>query len=356
MTTPPFTTPNSSTLLEASNLSVQFATRDGAVRAVSNIDLHLNPGEALAIVGESGSGKSQMLLSILGLSARNARVTGSARFKGEELIGAAELRLNEIRGADIGFVFQDPMTSLNPYLTIGLQLTEPLRIHRNADRASATSQAIEMLKSVHINEPAQRMNQYPHQLSGGMRQRVAIAMALICRPAILIADEPTTALDVTVQAQVLSLLREIREQFGTALILVTHDLGVIAELADRVNVMYAGRIVETGPIDDIFYKYRHPYTEALQGSIPKLTEIRPTRLLAIPGNPPNPSHLPPGCAFHPRCHYRLECCDKSVPPLEAVTADHRKACFYEGPLNMNTDANADATVHAKPETAPEPSL
>jgi oligopeptide transport system ATP-binding protein len=259
-------------------------------------------------------------------------------------LGAAESRLNRIRGADIGFVFQDPMTSLNPYLTVGLQLTEPLRIHRDADRASAASQAVEMLKAVHISEPERRMRQYPHQLSGGMRQRVAIAMALICRPAILIADEPTTALDVTVQAQVLSLLREIREQFGTALILVTHDLGVIAELADRVNVMYAGRIVETGPVDDIFYHYRHPYTEALQGSIPQLTEIRPGRLLAIPGNPPNPSHLPPGCAFHPRCRYRLERCDKIVPTLEAVSEDHRKACIYEGPLDI-------PIAEAKPESA-----
>jgi oligopeptide transport system ATP-binding protein len=319
-------------LLQASDLSVQFATHDGAVRAVSNVNLHLDPSETLAIVGESGSGKSQLLLSMLGLSARNARVSGSARFKGEELLGASESRLNEIRGAEIGFVFQDPMTSLNPYLTIGLQLTEPLRIHRNASSASSTREAITMLKAVHINEPESRMAQYPHQLSGGMRQRVAIAMALICRPEILILDEPTTALDVTVQAQVLSLLREIREQFKTALILVTHDLGVIAELADRVNVMYAGRIVETGPIDDIFYKYRHPYTEALQGSIPQLTETRPGRLLAIPGNPPNPLHLPPGCAFHPRCRYRLERCDKSVPPLEAVSERHRKACFYEGPL------------------------
>jgi oligopeptide transport system ATP-binding protein len=327
-------------LLQVSDLSVQFSTRDGLVRAVSNVDLHLDAGETLAIVGESGSGKSQLLLAILGLAARNARVTGSVRFKAEDLLAAPESRLNEIRGADIGFIFQDPMTSLNPYLTIGLQLTEPLRIHRQADRATSTQQAISMLKAVNITEPERRMSQYPHELSGGMRQRVAIAMALICRPAILIADEPTTALDVTVQAQVLSLLREIREQFETSLILVTHDLGVIAELADRVNVMYAGRIVETGPIDDIFYRCRHPYTEALKGSIPQLTEIRPRRLLTIPGNPPNPLHLPSGCAFAPRCRYRLECCDKSVPPLEAVSESHRKACFYEGPLDADLERPA----------------
>ena len=184
------------------------------------------------------------------------------------------------------------------------------------------------------------MRQYPHQLSGGMRQRVAIAMALICRPEILIADEPTTALDVTVQAQVLSLLREIREQFGTAVILVTHDLGVIAELADRVNVMYAGKIVERGSVDDIFYNCRHPYTEALERSIPQFTEVRPARLAAIAGNPPNPLHLPPGCAFAPRCPYRLDVCDKSVPPLETVSPNHAKACFYEGPLGTAAELSA----------------
>jgi oligopeptide transport system ATP-binding protein len=324
-------------LLEARALSVEFDTREGTVRAVSEVNLDLAAGETLAIVGESGSGKSQMLLSILGLMARNARVTGSAKFKGEELVGAPESRLNQIRGDSIGFVFQDPMTSLNPYLSIGLQLTEPLRIHKGADRKSAAAQAIEMLKAVDITEPERRMQQYPHQLSGGMRQRVAIAMALVCRPEILIADEPTTALDVTVQAQVLSLLREIRKRFGTAVILVTHDLGVIAELADNVNVMYAGRVVERGSVQDIFYHCRHPYTEALQRSIPQLTEIRPARLAAIAGNPPNPVRLPPGCAFAPRCLYRLESCDKSVPPLELVEGIHVKACFYEGSLGKTME-------------------
>jgi oligopeptide transport system ATP-binding protein len=327
-------------LLEARKLSVEFVTQEGIVRAVSEVDLDLAAGETLAIVGESGSGKSQMLLSILGLVAGNARVTGSARFKGEELLSISEARLNQIRGSGIGLVFQDPMTSLNPYLSIGLQLTEPLRIHKGTGRAEAAAQAIEMLKAVHITEPERRMQQYPHQLSGGMRQRVAIAMALICRPEILIADEPTTALDVTVQAQVLALLREIRERFGTAIILVTHDLGVIAELADRVNVMYAGKIVERGPVEDIFYHCRHPYTEALERSIPQFTEIRPERLAAIAGNPPNPVHLPPGCAFAPRCPYRLEICDKIVPPLETVSPNHAKACFYEGPLGRIVELSA----------------
>jgi oligopeptide transport system ATP-binding protein len=319
-------------LLEARNLTVEFRSGGSVVRAVSGVDLDLSAGEVLAIVGESGSGKSQMLLSMLGLLASNARVSGSVRFKGEELLNAPEARVNEIRGNRIGIVFQDPMTSLNPYLTIGLQLTEPLRVHKRMDKATAATQAIETLKAVHINEPQRRMKQYPHELSGGMRQRVAIAMALICGPEILIADEPTTALDVTVQAQVLGLLREIRQRLGTAVILVTHDLGVIAELADRVNVMYAGRFVEKGSVDDIFYRCRHPYTEALERSIPQLTEERPARLAAIEGNPPNLSCLPPGCAFAPRCPYRLEHCQDSVPPLEIVGEGHSKACIYEGPL------------------------
>jgi len=327
-------------LLELRKLSVEFSTHEGVVKAVSDVDLDLATGETLAVVGESGSGKSQMLLSVLGLVAGNARVTGSARFKGEELIAAPEKRLNQIRGLEVGFVFQDPMTSLNPYLSIGSQLTEPLRIHKGADRGTAVAKAIEMLKAVNITEPERRMRQYPHQLSGGMRQRVAIAMALICQPEILIADEPTTALDVTVQAQVLSLLREIRQQFGIAVILVTHDLGVIAELADRVNVMYAGKIVEKGPVEDIFYHCRHPYTEALERSIPQFTEIRPARLNAITGNPPNPAHLPPGCAFHPRCPYRLEICDQVVPALESVSPGHAKACFYEGPLQTVVESPA----------------
>jgi oligopeptide transport system ATP-binding protein len=321
-------------LLEARNLSVEFVTREGVVRAVSGVDLDLAAGEIVAVVGESGSGKSQMLLSMLGLVASNAHVSGSVRLSGEELLRAPESRLNQLRGDRIGIVFQDPMTSLNPYLTVGLQLVEPLRVHKGAHQAAAVAQAIEVLKAVHINEPERRMKQYPHELSGGMRQRVAIAMALICGPEILIADEPTTALDVTVQAQVLSLLREIRERLGTAVILVTHDLGVIAELADRVNVMYAGKIVESGSVEDIFYRCRHPYTEALERSIPQLTEERPARLTAIEGNPPNLSSLPPGCAFAPRCSYRLEGCDLSVPPLQIVGDQHAKACFYEGPLGQ----------------------
>jgi oligopeptide transport system ATP-binding protein len=319
-------------LLQIRNLSVKFTTRDALVHAVSEVDLSLRPREVLALVGESGSGKSQMLLSILGLAAPNARVTGSVLFNGQELLGASPNRLNQIRGHRIGIVFQDPMTSLNPYLTIGLQLIEPLQIHKGLDRNTAAEKSVEMLKAVHMTEPERRMQQYPHQLSGGMRQRVAIAMALVCNPEILIADEPTTALDVTVQAQVLSLLREIRSQFGTAVILVTHDLGVIAELADRVNVMYAGRIVERGSVEDIFYRCRHPYTEALERSIPQIAKDRPMRLLAISGTPPDPAHLPPGCAFAPRCPYRLEDCDKHVPPLETVAEGHAKACIYEGPM------------------------
>jgi len=327
-------------LLEVRKLTVDFTTHEGIVHAVSEVDLDLSAGETLAIVGESGSGKSQMLLSTLGLTARNARVSGSVRFQGQELLSASEKRLSQIRGLEIGLVFQDPMTSLNPYLSVGTQLTEPLRVHKGVGRRDAAAQAVEMLKAVHLTEPERRMRQYPHQLSGGMRQRVAIAMALICQPKILIADEPTTALDVTVQAQVLSLLREVRQQFRTAVVLVTHDLGVIAELSDRVNVMYAGKIVERGSVDDIFYNCRHPYTEALERSIPQFTQIRPDRLTAISGNPPNPLHLPPGCAFHPRCPYRLDVCDKKIPILETVSPGHAKACFYEGQLGMATELSA----------------
>jgi oligopeptide transport system ATP-binding protein len=322
----------SSSLLDARNLTVEFTTRGKIVHAVTEVDLDLNAGEVLAVVGESGSGKSQMLLSMLGLTAPNSRVTGSVRLGGQELLGAPERQLNQVRARRVGYVFQDPMTSLNPYLSIGLQLTEPLQVHKGLAKAAAAAQAVDMLKAVHISEPERRMRQYPHELSGGMRQRVAIAMALICGPEILIADEPTTALDVTVQAQVLSLLREVRERLGTAVILVTHDLGVIAELADRVNVMYAGRIVEKGTVDDIFYHRRHPYTEALENSIPDLSEGRSARLVAIEGNPPDLSDVPPGCAFHPRCPYRLGMCDQGVPPLERVSGNHLKACFYEGDL------------------------
>lgn len=324
-------------LLEVRNLSLEFHGRDGVVRAVSQVDLDLAPAETLAVVGESGSGKTQMLLSILGLAARSGRVSGSARLNGEDLLRATERRLTEIRGSTVGFVFQDPMTSLNPYLAIGTQLIEVFRVHKGSDRAAATARAIEMLKAVHIPDPERRLRQYPHHLSGGMRQRVAIAMALMCQPAILMADEPTTALDVTVQGQVLALLREIKERFGTAVILVTHDLGVIAELADRVDVMYAGRIVERGSVEDIFYRSRHPYTVALKRSVPSWTDAPSDRLVAITGSPPNPLRLPLGCAFAPRCAFRLDVCDERVPALETVGDRHAKACFYEGPLGADAD-------------------
>ncbi len=319
-------------LLTARRLTVAFHTRGRVVHAVTEVDFDVRAGEILAIVGESGSGKSQMLLGMLGLTANNAEVSGSARFDGEDLIGAPERQLNQVRARRVGYVFQDPMTALNPYLTIGTQLTEPLRVHKRVAKAAAAAQAVEMLKAVHISEPEARLRQYPHQLSGGMRQRVAIAMALICGPEVLIADEPTTALDVTVQAQVLELLREVRERFGTAIVLVTHDLGVIAELADRVCVMYAGRIVESGTVEDIFYRRRHPYTEALENSIHDLAAPRTERLAAIEGNPPDLRAVPPGCAFHPRCAYRLEVCDQRRPVLETVAEGHRSACHFQGQL------------------------
>ena len=323
-------------LIDVRDLSVEFATPDGIVHAVSGVDLAVAPGEFVGIVGESGSGKSQLLLSLLGLNAGNGRVLGSIRYRGRELVGVPARQLNQIRGDRISMVFQDPMTSLNPHLTIGRQLTEGLRYHRRSSAADARRRATEMLKAVHLTEPERRLDQYPHELSGGMRQRVMIAMALICEPELILADEPTTALDVTVQAQILALLRELRERFGTAVVLVTHDLGVVAEVADRVAVMYGGRIVETGSTEDLFYRGRHPYTEGLQRSIPRLDESRSERLATIPGSPPNLLHPPPGCAFAPRCVYRQARCEQTLPRLQSVADGHRRACFHEGALGRLT--------------------
>jgi oligopeptide transport system ATP-binding protein len=240
--------------------------------------------------------------------------------------------LNRIRGEHISMIFQDPMTALNPYLTVAQQITEVVRTHKGLDRRTAERRALEMLEAVHITEPARRLRQYPHELSGGMRQRVMIAMALIAEPEILLADEPSTALDVTVQAQILSLLKELRARTGTAVVLVTHDLGVIAEVADRVCVMYAGRLVEQASVQELFEHPRHPYTEALQRSIPRLDRPLAPRLATIGGNPPNPADRAPGCPFAPRCLYRMNVCDTAPPPLTPVASDHLKACYYEGAL------------------------
>jgi len=316
-------------LLEVRNLAIEYRTPDGVVRVVRGVDLDIRPREFIGIVGESGSGKSQLLLALLGLSAPGAIVSGSIHHGGEELVGASTATLNRIRGNRISMVFQDPMTALNPYLTVGTQITEVLRLHRGLGRRAALARAAELLDAVQITEARRRLKVYPHELSGGMRQRVMIAMALACEPEILLADEPTTALDVTVQAQILELLRELRARTGTAVVLVTHDLGIVAELADRIAVMYAGRFVEEAPVDTLFTASRHPYTEALKRSIPRIDIALPARMTSIPGNPPNPARLPAGCAFAPRCGFRLERCDVEMPSLQDLGAGHRKACLRD---------------------------
>jgi oligopeptide transport system ATP-binding protein len=316
-------------LLEVRELALEYRTPDGVVRAVRGVDLTIRPREFIGIVGESGSGKSQLLLALLGLTGPGAVVSGSIRHGGVELVGAGATTLNRIRGNRISMVFQDPMTALNPYLTVATQITEVLRLHRGLGRRAALTRAAELLDAVQITEARRRLQQYPHELSGGMRQRVMIAMALACEPEILLADEPTTALDVTVQAQILELLRELRQRTGTAVVLVTHDLGIVAELADRITVMYAGRFVEEAPVDTLFAASRHPYTEALKRSIPRIDIALPERMASIPGNPPNPARLPPGCAFAPRCAFRLDRCEAQVPPLQDLGAGHRKACLRD---------------------------
>jgi len=325
------------TVLQIRALSVQYPSPLGPIRVLNGVELDLAAGEFLGIVGESGSGKTQLLLSILGLSAPHARVGGSVCYRGAELLRLGSTDLNKIRGKRISVIFQDPMTALNPYLTIGRQITEVVRVHDNLGRRAAMRRAAEILEAVHIAEVERRLQQHPHELSGGMRQRIMIAMALVCEPDILLADEPTTALDVTVQAQILTLLKELRERTGAAVILVTHDLGVIAEVADRVGVMYAGRIVEQASVHDLFAHPRHPYTEALQRSIPRLDVPPPARLASIVGTAPNPAALPPGCPFAPRCIYRLDRCESVYPPLIPASAQpagslHLKACHYEGAL------------------------
>jgi peptide/nickel transport system ATP-binding protein len=320
----------SAPLLEVEDLSVRFDTDEGTVHAVDRMSLTLEPRQVLGIVGESGCGKSVTALSILGLLPKTATVTGSVRFEGDELLGASGSRLRKIRGRQISFVFQEPMTSLNPVLRIGHQIEEVVREHMDVSRSAAKARVVELLDLVHIPDPARRVEEYPHQLSGGMRQRVMIAMALACDPKILIADEPTTALDVTIQAGILDLLRELRDRLGTAIVLITHNLGVVADLADRVVVMYAGRKAEEAPVGELFAHPQHPYTIGLLGAVPRAGAARNGKLQEIPGRVPSLAELPGHCAFADRCPRADEQSWSQVPALHQVRPDHAVACFHPG--------------------------
>ncbi|WP_298817200.1 ABC transporter ATP-binding protein [Chloroflexus sp.] len=318
-------------LLEVRDLRTYFQTQDGIVKAVDGVSFYVNRGETLGIVGESGCGKSVTSLSIMRLipTPPGKIVSGQILFDGDDLLQASEEEMRHIRGNRIAMIFQDPMTSLNPVLTIGRQITESLELHLKLTKKEARDRAIELLDMVGIPSASKRLDNYPHQFSGGMRQRVMIAMALSCNPELLIADEPTTALDVTIQAQILELINRLREELGTAVILITHDLGVVAGMTDRVTVMYAGKVVEEGPTHEIFANPRMPYTIGLLRSIPRLDEERGRRLKPIRGLPPNLIDLPPICPFSPRCDYAREECLTSAPELRSVGADHRAACHFD---------------------------
>jgi oligopeptide transport system ATP-binding protein len=317
-------------LLEILDLHTEFRTGAGVVRAVDGVSYNVGAGETVAVVGESGSGKSVTALSVLRLIPDPpGRITaGSVVFAGRDLLSLSEPEMREIRGGEIGMVFQEPMTSLNPVLTIGRQITETLEQHRGLDRKAAVQRAEALLVQVGIAEPARRLKQYPHQLSGGMRQRVMIAIALACDPKLIIADEPTTALDVTIQAQILELMKALTRDRGIALIIITHNLGVVARYADRVNVMYAGRIVECGPAAEVYHDPRHPYTVALLRSVPRLDRPRQARLDPVEGQPPDLTRLDAGCAFRPRCRLADESCAAARPDLLPVGNEyHSAACF-----------------------------
>ena len=315
-------------LLSVRGLRTTFRSEDGEFAAIEDVSFDLAEGEGLGIVGESGSGKSVTALSILRLipDPPGRIAGGEVLLDGQDLLKLPERRMREIRGAEISMIFQEPMTSLNPVFTVGDQIVETIRYHERIGQQAAVRRALDLLDQVGIPSPAQRLGEYPHQLSGGMRQRVMIAIALSCNPRLLLADEPTTALDVTIQAQILELLRSLQERFGMAVILITHDLGVVAEFVDRVIVMYAGRVVESAGVHPTFEAPLHPYTEGLLGSIPSLDDEH-ERLQAIPGVVPSPFALPPGCRYAPRCPYARPACDAGEPPLMELRPDHRAACI-----------------------------
>ena len=330
-------------LLEVRNLKVSFRTEDGLVRAVDGVSFTVSEGETLGIVGESGSGKSVTMMSVMRLIIDpNARFEGEVIYKGRDLMSLTQAELRGVRGSEIAMIFQDPMTSLNPVYRVGWQISEQIRAHEQVSKHAAKARAIELLAAVGIPHPGERVDDFPHQFSGGMRQRVMIAMALSCSPSLLIADEPTTALDVTIQAQILKLIKQLKDEFGSAVVLITHDMGVVADVADRVAVMYAGRIIEQGTKNDVFYDAQHPYTWGLLGSIARIDRPKPRRLTTIRGIPPSLIHLPAGCAFSERCPQRFEACSE-VPALANRAAfDHADACHLD-PVRKR--ARRDTTIH-----------
>jgi len=316
-------------LLEVSNLKVRFETVDGEVNAVNNVNFSLDEGKILAIVGESGSGKSQTVFAMTGLLDHNGSATGSIKFQGEEILNLSNKELNKIRAEKIAMIFQDPMTSLNPYVRVSDQMTEVLVHHQGLSKSDALKQSISMLDAVRIPDASNRIRMYPHEFSGGMRQRVMIAMSLLCRPKLLIADEPTTALDVTVQAQIMQLLADLQKDFGMSIILITHDLGVVAGNSDDMLVMYGGEIMEIGKTESLYSKPTHPYTQGLMSAVPRLNDSE-ERLITIPGNPPNMMKPPEGCPFSPRCNYSNDKCSNVSPILSCVDkSGHYRACHVE---------------------------
>jgi peptide/nickel transport system ATP-binding protein len=330
-------------VLEVKQLKTSFLTDDGAIPAVDGVDFHVNPGEVLGIVGESGCGKSVTSLSVMGLvPTPPGKIEGEILFKGENLASASEKRMRQIRGNEIGMIFQEPMTSLNPVLTIGDQLIESLRIHRKWSKKEAMGRAIEMLKLVGLPRAEELVREYPHQLSGGMRQRVMIAMAMICEPELLIADEPTTALDVTIQAQILDLMKRLNSETDTAIMMITHDLGVVAEMCERIVVMYAGKVVEEGDVKTIFQNPKHPYTVGLIKSVPDMRE-KVGRLYSIPGNVPKPGSIKSGCPFAPRCEHAGTRCAMETPQLKTLEGGQKVRCWLYEEKGVNLH-DADTAI------------
>jgi len=316
-------------LLEVSNLKVEFETADGIVNAVNNVNFSIEEGKILAIVGESGSGKSQTVFAMTGLLDHNGTSTGSVKFEGEEILNLSNQKLNQIRAEKIAMIFQDPMTSLNPYVRVSEQMTEVLMHHQGVSKSDALKQSVSMLEAVKIPDATNRIRMYPHEFSGGMRQRVMIAMSLLCRPKLLIADEPTTALDVTVQAQIMQLLADLQKDFGMSIILITHDLGVVAGNSDDMLVMYGGEVMEIGKTETIYSSSAHPYTQGLMSAVPRLDDSE-EKLITIPGNPPNMMETPEGCPFAPRCKFAIDVCSNTPPVLSQVSKNnHLRACHIE---------------------------